>query len=98
MKDYFLQIKQMHHEILHSSSLESQLAFFRMGRVLLDFWIQLEIAQHFVLGEKSCQLYLPPSLFSYLYFFYASISFNHCGIRMKINAGPAGLNKKNFEI
>ena len=63
MKDYFLQIKQMHQKILHSSSLESQLAFFRMGRVLLDFWMQREIAQHFVLGEKSCQLYLPPSLF-----------------------------------
>jgi hypothetical protein len=33
----FLQIQQMHQEILHSSSLESKLAFFRMGRVLLDF-------------------------------------------------------------
>jgi hypothetical protein len=60
--------------------------------VLLDFWLRREITQHFVLGEKFCQLFLQSylSLFSCLHDSYAANSFKHCRIRMKINAGPSG--------
>jgi hypothetical protein len=37
VQDCILQIQRRRQEILHSSSIESQLAFFHIGRVLLDF-------------------------------------------------------------
>src|SRR5215204_3343459 len=74
----------LHRVLLYPFSLENQLAFFHMSRVLLDFRLRREITQHFVLGEKFCQLFLQP---------YISLFFLACMILMP----PIALNIAGFE-
>ena len=69
-----------------------------MDLLLPDFRLQREIDRHFVLGDKPCQLFLPPSFSSYLHNFYTAISFKLSGIQMKINAGPRDSVEKTSKL